>query len=288
MNPDARHTDIGRPDFIDGTIAPPPPPQHMGNPTLRSRQLVLADRKREDHPYWHRFAIELGQVVGRHPDSYSVDVVMRDGGLIENVSVMSVFSGSSGAEYLPNFHATTQGKSSTLDAQIPYNLPGIDDLLAIVGFFDGNTQQPVVLGFMPPLYSQLFVTTPGLALSLHESGIWQIRTPDGAEETHFPGGTVIRIGQGSTLHDMANENQAFKPPTLSTPETLTLTHPTGTSVSISSTGEVTITVAAGQTLNLGGTGGSAVARAGDPVSVDVGGTQYSGTITSGSSVVTAK
>ena len=270
----------------------PKTPQHTApeHSAFSDRQLLLMLKQRESHPMMNQKTLRLGYVVGRHDDSHTYDVVMADGGLFENVRAVGPYAGEAGTKYLLPVKATVKAKSGTMGQDTLYPVPGKSDAVCIVAFLEGLMMQPIILGFLTPLFSELYTKTAGMAVFLHESGVYEITTPKGSREIHFPDGTYLRVGTGTTTHNMTDENPDWNPSTSTTKEEIYLSHSSGLTLHIDTSGNLAIQTPGSAVIDatsvvLGGTSGSPVAREGDSVSVTVGGTVYTGTITSGSSKV---
>jgi hypothetical protein len=110
-----------------------------------------------------------------------------------------------------------------------------------------------------------------MSVNVHESGVYQVITADGNLNIGLPDGSSIVIGTSTTPQDMTSENPDWSPATTETPYNITIKVNGNVNLSASSV-----------VLN-GGSNGAA--RRGDSVSVDVNGTEYTGTITSGSNTV---
>jgi hypothetical protein len=182
---------------------------------------------------WNYNWLHLAKVIGRHPDSGTVDLAMAQGGVWYGVPVVGNLSGLSGSNYIPDFKPTApyQTENGTVDLAVV----GTADLWAVVAYMDGNSKSAIVIGFLPPRTSQVFVKTPGLDLNLHESGVYRLTTPDGATEIHYPDGTYIRVGQTLTPHNMAQENPDWNPPTSSTPTQFVFKHSSGFTLTFNGT-----------------------------------------------------
>lgn len=174
---------------------------------------------------WNYPWLSLAKVIGRHPEKATVDLAMSDGGLYPDVPVLGLLSGSAGQNYIPSFSPSVP--YPTAAGTVDLAVPGKDDLWAVVGYMGGNSKSAVVLGFLPPQVSQVFVKTDGLELELHESGVYSLITPDGATETTWPDGTFLRVGDSLTHHDMASENPDWNPPTSTTPVQFVFKHSSG-------------------------------------------------------------
>lgn len=256
-----------------------------GNPGLCDPQIQAHQQYRRRSEYQYPW-LSLAKVIGRNTSSGTIDVLMGEGGPWYDIPIVGGFGGDSGDLYLPHF--TPVAPFDTANGVVDLPIPGTHDLWAVVGYLGGNSKSAICLGFLRPLNSQLFTKTQGMAVSLHESGVYRLTTPTGATEVHWPDGSYMRVGDTATPHDMANENAAWAPATSGTKVEVNLMHSSGATVTISSVGQITVTPANGQTLVLGSAGSAAdVARKGDAVQVTVSGTVYDGMITGGSSTVLA-
>lgn len=241
---------------------------YLGNSALHNRYSM------EKAPYLNTHTLFLAKVVSVHPETGTVDVALdasHQGGFYTDVPVVSWSYGTqTGETYLPNVDLTAPIPSSEGTYDQPIGSGG-EDVWAVCGHLAGRANRAVCLGFMSPIQAQIHTKTPGMAVNLHESGVYQVITADGNLNIGLPDGSSIIIGIATELHDMQSENPSWSPKTTSTPYNIT----------IKVKGNVNLT-ASSIVLNNGTEG---VARVGDAVLVEVGGTNYTGTITSGSSTV---
>lgn len=229
----------------------------------------------------------VGKVVGRHSNG-TVDVSLGYGGLLTGVVVAAgCLSSDSGEFYIPiNDLATTP-----TSAEGPYEPPTPAtgrNIYCLVEFVvnpfsaRGNSRMPFVRSFLPA-ENIGFIGEEGLYFKGHESGIYETIDAQGNRQLGFPDGSWMGFGPSTTQKDMSEVNPNWHPQTSTTPISITLHHSSGMELSLSPTGAISITGASSIALN----GTTPVALQGGAVSVDVGGTIYTGTITSGSSTVSA-
>jgi hypothetical protein len=121
------------------------------------------------------------QVVGTHPETYSVDLLdWRSGWRMDQVPVMvGPATGRTGAADLPVFSEESPG-------------------LAIMDMVDGN---PVVLGFIHTRLSALRFAD-GRAIDRHDSDVYQTIDREGEFELYHPSGAMIRMGEGEAHVDL--------------------------------------------------------------------------------------
>lgn len=231
------------------------------------------------NPYRRQRGAQLvwGKISGRHPESGRVDVTLDKGAVLPNVPFLPQALGrATGETYLP----ATSPVDATPSAVGPYgvptpgNAPDHPDMYAVVGWLEGSGRQPVVLGILPPPNSAMAPTRPGWHVRRHESGEWDAVDPAGNWTRHWPDGTTLSVTQAGQPATASDINPAFPAPT---GPAVTIRIATGAGASI---------VVSGNTITLNG-GTAGVARVGDSVQVNVSGTVYTGTITSGSSTVTS-
>jgi len=221
------------------------PVNHIGNPNLTDAQIEIHRHQRKTHPWWNAKTLSLGRVQRRNPKNHTIDVVMATGGLIKGVKVLGNFGASAGSQYILPQTASVTASSNAYEEGAAYPVPGTDDLYAIIGFLGNQTQQPICLGFLPPLQSQMFLSTEGARLDLHESGVYRVTLPDWHDEMHWPDGTYLIVGSDTTPHDMTTENPGWKPNTEVT-GSVTLHHASGAEIQIDPVGQVSVSSAAGE------------------------------------------
>lgn len=240
------------------------------DPALNNRAQMKAN------PYMAAPALLLGKVVALHPEAGTVDLMIDgangQGGHLQHVPVLSWSMGTqTGTSYFPtvDLAAPIPSPHGTFDQPLP---SGKQDVWAVVGSLNGRANRPVVLGFMNPLQQQTRSNTVGDEVSVHESGIYHVKTVDGTLQIGLPDGSEIVINTTGTPVDMTSKNASWRPKT------------TTSAYQISITVKGPVVVDAPE-VYLGTTqgNGAAVARVGDTVSVNT--TTGAGTITSGSSKV---
>lgn len=230
------------------------------------------------NPYRKQRGAQLlwGKVSGRHPERGTVDVTLDRGTILPDVPVLPQALGQLTADtYLPVSDPVTPQATP----QGPYGLPTpnpdptANTLYAVVGWLEGSGRQPVVIGFLPTRTSAVAPQTPGWQVQRHESGTWHALDPAGNLTMGWPDGSTLSV---TTTGTPANPPQDINPQWPAT---------TGSDVQVQIrlASGASVAIQGGQIILNNGTAG--VARVGDSVQVDVGGTIYTGTITSGSTRV---
>ena len=198
-------------------------------------------------------SLTWGKIVGRNSNN-TFNIALQNGSTFNNVQACSPFLGSEvGTAYLPTHGLTNpiQTQDGTWDTPIQSTK---GDLYCVVGFLEGSSRQPKILGFFNPQQTEMSFKSLGLQCSRHESGIYNITLPNGHDEKHFPDGSYIVFGD-TTSHDMTTENENWNPPTQSTPIPMALHHSSGTTIHIDTSGNISVS-----NLTIG-SGGHAVALA---------------------------
>lgn len=165
-----------------------------------------------------------GKVIGVRNSGTSVDIKLFSGDILRNVRVLlNSASTISGVRYLASI--TNVAPVETPDGTDDTGEMSHDsDIIAIVGFLDGNWQTPRVIGFDFPIDSQLHLNEEGLYVNSHESGVYTVITKEGHHETHYPDGSFIVYGPNEVSKDMSaiqGKGKAWAPAT--TPDAGTLT-----------------------------------------------------------------
>lgn len=257
--------------------------------------LINHHKIKQQNPFVNQTRIYLGKVMAVHPERGTIDVALdyatTPAGYYAEVPVMSWSYGSkTGQTYMPTITLTEAVAIPNTTYEPPFEHPNTNNVWAVIAHLDASAQNPICLGFLSRLTSQAHTSQVGMQLMVHESGVYTIITQTGNVELHLPDGSVIMAAPtGASATDMTQYNPNWEPATTTTPYAITI-NTTG-AITING-GTVTITGSPSITLNsgtvaLGSSSGKPVAREGDTVSVTVNGTVYTGTITSGSSVVSA-
>lgn len=178
--------------------------------------------------------IGLAQVTGVHPQRRTLELVdLRDGGRVGEAQVSSGIVGSdSGAWTVPSVaRPATEQQAGGI-------APTGRSLIAVYAKLHGR---PVVLGFLPPLGSQMTFSEQDRAIYRHPSGGYATFAPDGSIEVRHPGGAYLRIGNGPGQDLSAVAANGWTPPA-GGPATVTLLTG-GVTLTIAPTGLVTLTSA---------------------------------------------
>jgi len=139
--------------------------------------------------------LKMARVVGVHPESHSVDVVIMDDGRRH-----------SGVKVLCEMAAGDFGSSGLAD---PTNTgfdaqnSGERDIYAAVAWM-GYT--PVVLGFVPPSVSQMMFPEKSRRIHRFPSDVYLSVDPDGNAELFHPSGAYVRIGTDSAHEDLSGKD----------------------------------------------------------------------------------
>lgn len=220
------------------------------------RQSALIKGK-TPHPYNTKMpSLSWGKIVHRNSDN-TVDVALQNGSTYQHVQIGANTLGSQvGNVYIPTHGLTNpvQTSSGVWDSPVDSTK---GDLYVVLGFLDGMSRQPKILGFFNPQQTEMSFSTLGLQCSRHESGVYDIILPSGFSEKHFPDGSYIASG-GTSSYDMKQENPNWNPPTQNTPMPFTFHHSSGTTIEIDTTGKLTINPVNG--VEIGGTEAVALAN----------------------------
>ncbi len=166
------------------------PPPHGGQAAVRAVAHGAAQRLQT------LYELVLGRVVATDPARDRVDIWLQGHGLIRGVRVARDFAGRRhGAVGLPVVSPANE------PAAIQWNaLAREDDAWAVVAFVRGQVEMPVVLGFLPPLSTELALgpsssqAPAGLWLVRYPSNVYGVQTLDGTTEWCWPDGLVVRVG----------------------------------------------------------------------------------------------
>lgn len=160
------------------------------------------------------------------------------------VPVMSsVFTQSEGLHWLPSI-----SKPSEENPQANAKLEGTNDGLAILDFVYGDPLNPICLGFISPGANQFSFDEPGTKITRHSSNVYDRLTANGTYEFSFPDGTFLKIApsiEGYNLTDLTGKNvrnSTENPWSIpkDSPRIISFSHPSGTSITIDSTGNINI------------------------------------------------
>lgn len=144
-------------------------------------------------------SLRWGRVVAIHPEDYSVDLVMTDGGQqLAGVQVLSPWaSTSSGEALLVQPSDAPNGNKWDLTQAKP------TDVLAGVALFG---QMPVVIGFRYPQICQMLFTELQRAIDRHPSDFYKTIDAQGNYEAYHPSGTYWRIGTSPAHEDLTGKD----------------------------------------------------------------------------------
>jgi hypothetical protein len=220
-----------------------------------------------------------GKVISVNPEDSTVDVALYGGQILRRVRILFNSANTvAGYKYLASIENTDSAQSTQNGVVDKAVLTHRADTLATIVYVQGQTLAPRVIGFSFPIDAQMHVNEIGLALFRHESGIYSLIDKSGHHETHYPDGSyVIASSEVDPIpKELISEGQSWQVPS-GNDINIKIHLAQGVDVVIAN-GEISIS-ATSIKLN-GGTKG--VARIGDQVTVNVGGTNYTGTITQGS------
>lgn len=143
--------------------------------------------------------LDIGRVLGVHPESNSVDVVLvSDGRRLVNVRVSSTSaSGSTGRFDLPDPELGVGGKDPA-SSDI-----GERELLAVIGFTECG---PICLAFVFPQVSQLMFTDRNRKIDRHVSDVYSTVDGNGNFEFYHPSGAYVRIASSPEHEDLTGKD----------------------------------------------------------------------------------
>lgn len=137
----------------------------------------------------------LGRVVGVHPKSHSIDVVvMGDNRRIPGVKVMS---GSAGSDF--GFSDLAEPDATGYDARTS----STRNVLAVLCWVSGV---PVAMGFLPPTDNQVAFDEKGRMVYRHGSDVYMTIDKAGNAELAHPSGAYIRIGEDPEHEDLSGKD----------------------------------------------------------------------------------
>lgn len=198
---------------------------------------------------WHARTVDC---VGMHRN--------HGNGKFVNVPMMTpIFTQTEALHWLPDIAPPTK-KAPEANAK----LEGNDDALAILLFVGNNQNNPVCLGFISPGYNEFSFAEEGTKIERHTSDVYNRLTKDGTYEFAFPDGTYLKVApaangyQLTNLSELSHRDKTTKPWTIKKdgPRIAILNHASGTNISISETGDITIHSATN--ININATDGSIV------------------------------
>lgn len=218
--------------------------------TARTQSSIALSKGRQRSPFGHY----SGKVIGVNPEDSSVDIKMYSGDTLRRVRVLLNSANTvAGWKYLSsitnvNPQATSRGVNDTA------LFSNQADTIAIVIFLDGNLQTPRVTGFDLPINSQMHLKEQGLAITRHESGIYEVIDKNGHHETHYPDGSYVIYATDSTSKNMGalkGNGQAWSVPTSSSKTKLTMHLSEGIDITSDGSGNLKVTTVG--KINLNGT-----------------------------------
>lgn len=143
--------------------------------------------------------INLGRVVGVHPEANAVDVeMMLDGRRIAGIQCMSQICGT-------DFGAS--GMEAPSVREYDKNQNGLRDIIAVVTFMGS---QPLVLGFLFPQVCQLLFEELGRYVFRHSSDVYTTISPTGDVEFYHPSGAFVRFGESTGHEDLTGKDYDAK------------------------------------------------------------------------------
>lgn len=241
-----------------------------------------------ENPFPASGTVVEGKVIAVNQDDSTVDVALFGGQILRHVRVLFNSANTvSGFRYLAsiaNTDSAQKTENGILDKAIPTHKA---DTIATIVYVQGQTSAPRVIGFSFPIDAQMHINELGLAMFRHESGVYSLIDKNGHHEIHYPDGSYVIAATDTTPKTMksGSQAQAWSTPT-SASINVTIHLAQGVDITIQN-GKISLTATQidliTNTLNLGGTGGAAIARVGDAVSVNT--TTGLGTITAGSTKV---
>lgn len=141
----------------------------------------------------------FGRVVGVHPESYAVDLLMlEDGARLASVQVLSPFSG------------TDFGEMGMVAPDIPdpsdkFALPESKtrDIYAIVSYAG---RVPFVMGFLFPQVCQMLFKDVNRRINRHSSDVYTNLKDNADFEFYHPSGTFFRIATDAAHEDLTGQD----------------------------------------------------------------------------------
>lgn len=131
-------------------------------------------------------SLDLGRVVGVHPEDNSVDIVLVSNG--SRIAGVQVLSGSaSSISGLTDIQEPAAGGEYWDNTQARAH-----DTFAAVGFFGGR---PVVVGFLFPQVSEVLFKRKNFRVDRHASDWYQTVDDAGNVEWAHPSGSFLRIAE---------------------------------------------------------------------------------------------
>lgn len=187
--------------------------------------------------------LEAARVVAIHPEDHSVDcIILRTGQRVSGAPVLTSGAGTkSGRSDLPPVRAP-QGDDR-------WNIPQrseADSIVLLAPTAGGNW---VAVGGMFPQQNGVLSPVPGVAVYRHHSGAWHMIGLDGTVTIGHPSGAVVSMGPGGAsppnpVGADVDGLWAHDGPNAAAPVALTLSMPSGASITINTAGKVTITAPA--------------------------------------------
>lgn len=183
-----------------------------------------------------------GKVIAIHPEDSSVDIRLYDGQLLRRVRVLLNSANTiAGFRYLSSI--TEENEQQTSQGTIDKGqLSHIQDTLATILYVQGSTLAPRVIGFSFPQDAQMHVNEEGLSIFRHESGVYELIDQQGHHETHYPDGSYLIIAQDTSPKTVlvGPKAQEWNPKSGAQPVNFMFKHSTGSSITITPDGTVTI------------------------------------------------
>lgn len=224
--------------------------------TMReSFQGLLGRRKvQSTYPWQEDYGTYFGRVTRIHPESCSVDVTILDGGRYTNVPVMMpLASSNAGLMMLLASDLAQDGEEESYARADGEYQAEKRDVYAVLTFVRGERRSPLCIGFAYPEVTQMNFNNPdtGEADKLTNPAIFRIHgiyfliKDDGTFEVRLKDGTTLISSATDTPTDLDGKDfdKVWKTDTPDDPRFLNIQHPSGTELTVTPDGTVTVKVA---------------------------------------------
>lgn len=149
----------------------------------------LAGLMRQQPNATEQNALQIGRVVAVHQETDTIDVELLQGGRVANIPILRDFAGRTNGEAAMPVVTAGYGTASAT---------GYGDTYAVIGYLQGRSLLPVVLGFIGPKDSPLLKRPDGSSIRRDVGGQVALAYTDGAVEFRLPGGS-LRFGPGTSI-----------------------------------------------------------------------------------------
>lgn len=164
-----------------------------------------------------------------------------------------VLTQSEGLHWLPSITPTEGENPRVLDG-----MTNQVDAVAVIDFIGGDALRPICLGFVSSGPNEFSFGERGTKIERHASGIYSRTTLSGIHEVSFPDGTYFKVGpesDGPELNDLSGQNTRHadtRPWSIEAddPRIVTMSHATGTKMTIMPDGSLEVASFVGSTISL--------------------------------------